>query len=352
MAAQSVSEEMRVLYVAMTRARDRLIMTYASRTLEEDLKEIAMRMDFDDGELLCEDAICMGDWVLLAAMKRTEAGQLHNLGGRPTQTEIGEYPWKICVAVAPKNQETGHISEDIRRRLPESIVNTIDKALQFQYPHYSATKAPSKQTATGRKGRVKDAEAAEGTKESVSYTRSWRKPSFRSGRVEGRMVGNAIHSAMQYIRYEACESEAAVSEEIRRLVRVGFLTEEQGRIVNCGQIASFFDSELGRKLRSGVTHVREFKFSILDPGEQYGEGLEGEKVLLQGVVDCAILEEDGITVLDFKTDTVRSDDLNGLLDRYRSQVCAYADALKRIYDMPIKDILIYFFDPEILVSVL
>ena len=64
-------EEMRVLYVAMTRARDRLIMTYASPSLESDLKDIVLRQDFDGGELVCQEATCMGDWVLLAALQRS-----------------------------------------------------------------------------------------------------------------------------------------------------------------------------------------------------------------------------------------------------------------------------------------
>ena len=72
MAAESVSEEMRVLYVAMTRARDRLIMTYASQSLESDLKDIVLRQDFDGGELICREATCMGQWVLLAALQRMD----------------------------------------------------------------------------------------------------------------------------------------------------------------------------------------------------------------------------------------------------------------------------------------
>ena len=89
--------------------------------------------------------------------------------------------------------------------------------------------------------------------------------------------------------------------------------------------------------------MREFKFSILDPGGQYGEGLEGEKVLLQGVVDCAILEEDGITVLDFKTDYVTQKTIDDRAEYYRPQLEAYSDALSRIYEKPIKSRCIYFF---------
>ena len=114
-------------------------------------------------------------------------------------------------------------------------------------------------------------------------------------------------------------------------------------MVDCDQIAVFFTSEIGRKLRGGTEHIREFKFSILDNGNHYGEGLENEQVLLQGVVDCALLEEDGITVIDFKTDGVTEETLPDTVDRYRLQVQTYGEALSRIFEKPIKAQYLYFF---------
>lgn len=343
MAEESVSEELRVLYVAMTRARDRLVMTYAAKTLEGDLQDIALRQSADDGELLCRDAICMGDWVLLAAVQRIEAGELHALGGKPPRTHMSTYPWKIRVGEAPETTLGGAIQAAHARAVSDGTVERLREALSFQYPHIAATEAPSKQTATGRKGRLKDAEAAEDTREPRHPLRSWREPSFQTRGVEGKAYGSAIHAALQYVSYEACGSEEAVSREIQRLAAEGFLTQEQGELVNRGKIARFFASEIGQKLRSGTPYLREFKFSILDDGRNYGEGLEGEKVLLQGVVDCALLEEDGITVVDFKTDFVTEETLPAVTERYRPQVAVYGEALSRIYEKPIKAKYLYFF---------
>ena len=103
-----------------------------------------------------------------------------------------------------------------------------------------------------------------------------------------------------------------------------------------GKIAAFFDTEIGRKLRAGCPCLREFKFSILDDGSHYGDGLEGEQVLLQGVVDCAIVEEDGITVLDFKTDRVKGEELRLRAERYRPQLEAYSGALSRVLERPVE----------------
>ena len=119
-------------------------------------------------------------------------------------------------------------------------------------------------------------------------------------------------------------------------------------MVDCGAIARFFETELGKKLASGGECLREFKFSILDDGRHYGQGLEGEQVLLQGVVDCALLEPDGITILDFKTDRVPVSGIPKAAERYRLQVQTYGEALSRIYEMPIKASFLYFFHTDTL----
>ena len=344
MAAESLSEEMRVLYVALTRARDRLIMTYMSQSLENKLKDIALRADFDGGELLCRDVSCPGDWVLLTALHKTEAGELFSMGYKPKETTMGQNIWKIRRAEAPDADCGGASLEETRGAMPQDIPERLREALDFVYPHGPATQAPSKQTATGRKGRIKDEEAAEYTREEPKQIhRSWRRPSFLETKVGGRTYGSAMHAAMQFIRYEACRDASSVEAEIGRLVDEGFLTGEQGSLVNCQDIANFFASEPGKYLRSGGIHLREFKFSILDDARQYDARVLGEQVLLQGVVDCALLEEDGITIIDFKTDQVRPETVDATADQYRLQVKTYGEAMSRIYELPIKSMKLYFF---------
>jgi len=134
-----------------------------------------------------------------------------------------------------------------------------------------------------------------------------------------------------------------VQQEIDRLVKERFISEEHGQLADSDKIAAFFECEIGRKLIGGTTHLREFKFSILDDAAHYGGSLEGEQVLLQGVVDCALLEEDGITVVDFKTDRVTDNTLAETVSRYQGQVQVYGEALSRIYELPIKAKYLYFF---------
>ena len=351
MAVESVSEEMRVLYVAMTRARDRLIMTYASQTLENDLKDIVLRQDFDGGELVCREATCMGDWVLLAALRRTEAGALYAISDRPVHTGIGEFPWYILATQATASAPAVHTATQEIHSVSEEEIHRIHMGLTFRYPYLAATHTPSKQTATGQKGRQKDLEVSEDTKEPPMVVRNWRRPSFAASQVSGKEFGNVMHTVMQYIDYGKCAGESGIRNEITRLVEAGFLTTDQAQAADTEKLERFFSTEIGRKLYGGVPHLREFKFSILDDGTGYDASLTGERVLLQGVVDCALLEADGITVIDFKTDYVREENLKDVISRYRMQVQTYADALQRIYQQPIKARYLYLFHLDRFVSV-
>ena len=89
---------MRVLYVAMTRAKDMLIMTYAKKNLEKDLRDIALRMDITPNRLMTGSVDCPGKWVLQTALKKTEAGQLHALTGVGVHGSVGNSPWRIEIA--------------------------------------------------------------------------------------------------------------------------------------------------------------------------------------------------------------------------------------------------------------
>ena len=340
----SVSEELRVLYVAMTRAKDRLIMTYASDSLEKELRDMVARMNMDCDCLLSREAGCPGRWVLMAALKRTESGQLFGLGGSVKDTQASEHPW--LVRIVRGDQPTVQVSaQPEAASLEPQVYEQIKQGLCYQYSHPAATRAPSKQTATERKGRLKDREAAENAQEPKPFHRSWRKPSFIEPDDLDRdavAYGKVIHSVLQFIDCGKCTDRTAVEAQIAELVQQGIVLAEAAEVVDCGALADFFATPLGYQVRTQENVLREFKFSILDDGASYGDDLENEKILLQGVVDCAIIEDDGITVIDFKTDRVKEETLEMAVDRYRDQVEAYADALQRIFNKNIKKACLYF----------
>lgn len=334
-AADSLSEEMRILYVAMTRARDRLIMTYTDNRLDNELKALAAWSRLGIRAPAIESVDCIGKWVLLAALTRTEAGELFAISGSAGETKVSEHPWRIRVI---DSVEPVQGREEAVASVPAAGLEELGDCLSFRYPYPAATTAPSKQTATQRKGREKDQEIAEDAPAPTPFTGGWRKPSFVNARVDAAAYGTAVHTVMQHIHY--CNG-MDIGKRIAQLVDNGLLTAEQAVLIQPEQIQAFFDSELGQRTLTTQT-LWEFKFSILDDGTAFDPALVGEKILLQGVVDCALIEEDGITALDFKTDKVTEASMDEAIKRYTPQIKAYAEALGRIYGLPVKRACLYF----------
>ncbi len=335
---QGVSEEMRVLYVAMTRARDRLIMTYAAKNLAGELQDIAMRMDMSSPQLLAADVGCPGEWVLQAGLTRTEAGEFFALGGHPNCAAVQENVWKIAVFSSEEPTEECAVANDDKAEV--KIDDRFDTSLRFQYTHMLATVVPSKITATQLKGRALDSEIADDTEDSRPVT--FRHPG-ESGGKSGTNYGNAIHGILQYIRFDACESVESIRQDVARLVQEKLISEEQANMANLESLANFFMTPLGLKLRQEKQVLREFKFTLLDDASKYYPDTDGEQILLQGVVDCAVVEDDGIIVLDFKTDFVTDETIDRIAEGYMPQVRTYISAMERIYQKPVKAAYLYFF---------
>ncbi len=340
MIRQGISEEMRVLYVAMTRARDRLIMTYAAKNFAGELEEITMRVDMSSPQLLAADVSCPGEWVLQTAVTRTEAGEFFAIGGHPSCAHVQGNIWKISVVNGINAPRELYGTDQSESQRATWLDDRLAMNLHFSYQHDQATKVPSKLTATQLKGRVLDIEIAEGS--TVTRPVFFRKPG-ESPQKDGTNYGNAIHAILQYINFDFCYDRESLQREVERLLREKRISEEQAHMADIESLLRFFQTSLGIKLQSSHNVLREFKFSVLDDAAKYYPGAEGEQILLQGVVDCAIVEDDGITVIDFKTDYVTDDTLSAVAEGYRAQVQAYASAMERIYQKPVKAALLYFF---------
>ena len=319
------SEEMRVLYVAMTRAKDRLIMTYAVKEPANDLSELKLQMQHSNIQLLTAFADCPGKWVLAASLGETVSKM------------------KMEIVQAPDLISQDQIKIESNSEISDEIIHALKESAEFHYAYEKSTITPSKQTATELKGRQIDHEAAMDTEASVISSNAWRIPSFSVKTQDSIFYGTAMHAAMQFIYFENCTSLNAVCDEIKRIKDKGYITEEQAKIINCQQIYAFFNTEIGKYLQNSANILREFKFSILDDAAKYNSGIENEEVFLQGVVDCAIIDDDGIIVVDFKTDRVTNATLLEKTEVYSTQINVYADALARIFDLPVKEKLIYFF---------
>ena len=332
----AVSEELRVLYVAMTRAKDRLIMTYYSRYLISELKSLNSLLTWPLSDDLCAGTNCPGKWILMAALCRTEAGELFAQAGNNEVSRVWDTVWRICFRDLAEVDAAPLAAQDTVRDQKTAEPAAVEM-LRFQYPYRAMTAIPGKLTATQLKGRMEDQEVAEGAPEPpVTTAYRFRRPVFLTHAMTAAERGTATHLFLQFADYSACQSEETLARELERLCRAEFLTREQADAVDQGRILHLFRADLGRWLLTQPVR-REFKFSVLVDAAEYGLDAPGEQVMLQGVVDCFVPAEDGLTILDFKTD--RTPDPA----HYRPQMEAYGRALAKIYRLPVKRKILYFF---------
>lgn len=341
MRRQTIAEELRVLYVAMTRAKEVLVMSYCASRLSSVLKKWNEALTLPLPPRTAASVLCLGDWVLLTALCRTEAGELFAETGPNEVSAVQSDPWVIRLHHSADLQE--RLENTVRQELGEPETQKPAPEADFTpYAHLAASKTPSKLTATALKGRLLDLEAAEQTPQETKNPERFRLPEFGRKSLSGRARGSATHLFMQFAKYEACRTIDGVLGELERLVAQKFLTPEQAGSVQTEQIVRLFSSPFGARILEAKTLRREFKFSILTDAGEYVREAAGEQVMLQGVVDCFWSEPDGIVLVDFKTDKTPY----GPEERaahYAPQLNAYAKALSRMYGLPVKEKILYFF---------
>ena len=127
------------------------------------------------------------------------------------------------------------------------------------------------------------------------------------------------------------------------MVEEDFLTKAQADAVDPERLFRVFQGPLGKMIRDAERVLREFKFYLLTDADAWYPDAEGEQILLQGVTDCCLFRDGGITVVDFKTDRIQPGAEAEAGERYRPQLEAYAKALSRIFDQPVTRKILYFF---------
>ena len=293
----------------------------------------------------------MAEWVLIPALCRRDSGPLWaDLDApRPDPPAEEGFPWNIRLLPGAELQRPQGLGGGAAETPAASLPDGLEEALGWRYPHGACAAIPSKLTATQLKGREKDAEAAENAvelrPEPVRAARL-RAPAFEGERpLTPAQRGTALHMVMQYLDYGRAGSFGEIADEVTRLVDGQYITPQQGNAVNPADILAFFRSELGGRLRRSGRVEREFKFSLLVPAaDYYPQAGPGEEVLLQGVVDCWFVEEDGtITVVDFKTDRVGEDEARRRALDYRPQLDAYTRALSRASGLAVGRRCLWFF---------
>lgn len=343
---EMVSEELRVLYVALTRAREKLIVTCASGTLTANLQRWARLAALDTLPQYAMGAVRAPLAWLVAPLLRHPC----------TRTLRERYALDVPEHGTDCDAFTVRVvtPDELGEPTPEQVVafaEPADEAYQvipyLDYPNAYLAELPSKLTATGIGRGYRADEAAEQTPPPRRET-TLRVPLFeqQACRLSPAEIGTAHHLFMQFCDFDAASAPGGVQRELARLADKNILSPAQAAAVNTERIEMFFTSALYRTLIAEHPVRREFKFSVLVPAMRYYEiaaNAPEEKVLLQGVIDCLIDTPEGFIILDFKTDRVGEAGLAARAARYRTQMDAYAYAVREVFDRPVVRQLLYFF---------
>lgn len=345
---ENKSEELRLLYVAMTRAREKLILSLALPNAQRTLEQLLPMAGPHPHKRALLGLDSMGKWLLLPVLARRDASALW-LTARPERFVNTIDSWEINLIPLGEPDEAAEAqptpgAAEAQAEAP-SLTEEQLSLLTWRYPWERLATLPSKVTATQLKGRRLDEEVAEDAvppKKPMTF----RRPDFeqRARGLTPAERGTATHAVMQLIVPDRATTAAGVAGELHRLTESGFLTEMQARAVSPARIAAFWASPLGREAAASPRLEREYKFSILTNARRcFADAPEGEQVLLQGVIDCFFASEDGWTVIDFKTDRLRPGEEQARAEEYRTQVEAYSSALEEITGRPVMRRVLWFF---------
>ena len=337
---ESKAEEMRILYVALTRAKEKLICVDCMSHARKRAADLAVLAEMPAPPEAVAGAKCPGDWLLLPLLCAPEGEPIRRWAETEPQTLTGAGGgWQVQVwenPVAPALRERDSTPEEARESGPVEV-------RELDYPHPAACRIPTKVTATQLKGRELDEEIAQGTVRRVRQVQV-ETPRFLIGErpLSAAQRGTAMHLLMQYLDLSGPEPE----QQVQALLARHLLTPEQAASLELEQVRRFLASPLAERIRRAGEVYREYRFSLLLPASLYDPEAEPEdELMLQGVVDCAFRTEQGLVIVDFKTDRILPQEAAQRAELYRPQLTAYSQALSRVLEAPVAERVLYFFGP-------
>lgn len=385
------AEEERILYVAMTRARDKLFLTgYVKNFASLCEKEAAPAMAVAKGELpksLITSAVSYLDWLIMSLSRHidgnvirvnsgVEDGELADIGDKNCRFTVTVHDGMAYVPPTGATGETAALLKAVRDLAPvqaEPLPDDIVARFGFKYDYPGAVRTAAKISVSEIKRRFaeRDEEAERLTVDqdelpmvaesvvpfevgSVRGEAAEAAPSDGPFAVkplalqheedlcrEGAAWGTLMHEAMQWLPVKAY-TKASLTAELDRLATDGYFTPEERARLHEGMLLSFFTSPLGKRMLAAPQTAKEWPFSMLyDANRVYDHVETGEKLFLQGIIDTAFREDDGWVLVDYKTDRVANGD--ELRKRYASQLTIYREALATLTGEPVKETYIYSF---------
>jgi ATP-dependent helicase/nuclease subunit A len=362
---ETLSEEMRILYVAFTRAKEKLIIIGTVRNIRNTAANWANCLATREVKLP-EYKILRGrnylDWVGPAVLRHKDCSLLRKLAMVDEEEGMlleDESKWEIKVwsskDFAAEKGAVGTSEKDFADWLAEINESDSDKGyyrevkrrLDWEYPYKVSITLPTKVSVTELKSRFA-AELSEELFPQTVYGRSLiKRPLFLEGSREltAAEKGTVLHFVMQHLDLKKVSGTEDIEKQIDKMVSDEMLTRQQAKAVDAKRIRRFFGSGIGRRMLEADRIFREVSFNIeLDSMEVLGEKAFGrDTILLQGVIDCYFEENDGLVLIDYKTDYFDESNIDLIKERYRMQIDYYALALERLTGKKVKGKYIYLF---------
>lgn len=395
------AEEQRILYVALTRARDKLFLTgYINKEIKKEkgvgahIKHAALTQTQALGADLIKAGNSYLHWLLIAFARHLDGGApLRNIIELEGETNFDLLD-RQCQVKVEIHDGSLYGDLDYKADVDETTINTVrvlgkvnDVALPeeivqrfaFTYPNLVAAKTTAKISVSELKRRFaeRDAEAVSATDVSMQQkpviscditedttgenaildtsipaineteladSVFGRKPMAIADAEEivtGAQWGTLMHEAMQWLPVKKY-TQKSMTDMLDSLQAEGKFSDEERSLLSDRSLYGFFNSNLGQRLIASKRVERELPFSMLFDGNRvYPDVENGERLFLQGIIDTVFVEDDQWVLVDYKTDRVKSGD--ELIRRYKIQMDLYKEALERLTNMPVKASYIYSF---------
>ena len=330
----ALEEELRLLYVAMTRAQDKLLFISSYKNFDKTLdsyKNLIISSQQEINSALFSRTKSYADWLLISVLLHPCGRKLVELDDNIISHETDS---KINVRVINAENLTNDVCEleEISHSTNNDLIESLENNFAYEYPFDLLKNIQSKISVSILANKVES--------EKYAFTA---KPSFMSvNGVSGTGYGTAMHKIMEFFDFK---NYADVESEVERLYEWQFITEEEKNAVSIDSLKKFFNSDIFARIKIANRVEREMRFITEIPAQRLdsslGNEFHNEKVIVQGAVDVCFIEDGEIVVLDFKTDRV--EDTNELVLSYGEQLSIYASACEEILGMKVKEKVIYSF---------
>ena len=354
---EGTAEEERILYVAMTRARDQLILTGHSSHIDRDWQRWTSHLN-------PAQAKSYFDWVMPAALAPFGAKADADYARPGAAWQDAVWQVRIAKAVPAGTVEEGAYDgeprlEALRRGdlTGTPVPSWLDEQLSWQYAYPQAVRTAAKFSVSEVKRRYQELHSDElqdeaalsvpaaavippapGEDDAFAALPPWL--AGEEAAVSGAQRGTALHKALQYITPAADQTTATLRREIDAFVRQGLLSREEAKLVYVPVLAAFCQSDIGRRMAESPELHREYPFTVLlAGGDPLPETETGEQILIQGVIDCLFREDDAWILVDYKSDRLETAD--AFRRRYAVQLALYKRAVEQITHRPVEETYIY-----------